>query len=82
MNTLAIQQTEPLAMDIAIDDNMLRIYIADGREMAVPIQWYPRLRDATLEQRNNWRLIGGGEGIHWPDIDEDISVRKLFGLPD
>ncbi len=82
MSTLAIQQTEPLAMDIAIDDNMLRIYIADGREMAVPIQWYPRLRDATLEQRNNWRLIGGGEGIHWPDIDEDISVRKLFGLPD
>ena len=82
MNTLAIQQTEPLAMDIAIDDNMLRIYIADGREMAVPIQWYPRLRDATLEQRNNWRLIGGGEGIHLPDIDEDISVRKLFGLPD
>ena len=82
MSTLAIQQTEPLAMDIAIDDNMLRIYIADGREMAVPIQWYPRLRDATPEQRGNWRLIGGGEGIHWPDIDEDISVRKLFGLPD
>ena len=69
-------------MDVVVDDNMLRIHIIDGREIAVPVQWYPRLRDATPEQRDHWRLIGGGEGIHWPDIDEDISVRRLFGLPD
>lgn len=82
MSTLNIQQTEPLAVDVVVDDNMLRIHIIDGREIAVPVQWYPRLRDATPEQRDHWRLIGGGEGIHWPDIDEDISVRRLFGLPD
>ncbi len=73
---------EPLAVAVRTDDAMLRINIVDGREIAVPLEWYPRLRDASREQRDNWRLIGGGEGIHWPDIDEDISVLRLFGLPD
>lgn len=81
MSTLTIQN-EPLAMDVSVDDAMLRITIVDGREIAVPVDWYPRLRDATPEQRNHWQLIGHGEGIHWPDIDEDISVFRLFGLPD
>lgn len=75
-------QSEPLAVGLTIDDAMLRIDIVDGRELAVPLAWFPRLRDATPEQRNKWRFIGGGEGINWPDIDEDISVLKLFGLPD
>jgi hypothetical protein len=54
----------------------------DGRTLTVPLEWFPRLRDASPEQRNRWRLIGPGTGIHWPDIDEDISVAGLLGLPD
>jgi hypothetical protein len=61
---------------------MLHIDIADGREIALPLIWFPRLYDATEQQRQHWRLIGRGEGIHWTDLDEDISVLKLFGLPD
>jgi hypothetical protein len=52
--------------------------LADGRELAVPLEWFPRLRDATPEQRSNWRLIGRGQGIHWADVDEDISVAGLL----
>jgi hypothetical protein len=50
----------------------------DGRELSVPINWFPSLRDATPEQRNNWRFIGEGEGIHWKDLDEDILVEGLL----
>lgn len=81
MSTLTVQ-SEPLATGVHVDDSMLRINVADGRELAAPLEWFPRLRDASPAQRANWRLIGGGEGIHWPDIDEDISVLRLFGLPD
>ena len=81
MSTL-VAQSEPLAVEVSTDDSMLRIRIIDGREIAAPLEWFPRLRDASPAQRANWRLIGGGEGIHWPDIDEDISVLRLFGLPD
>lgn len=81
MSTL-IAQNELAAVSVHTDDAMLRIAVADGREIAAPLEWFPRLRDATPAQRANWRLIGGGEGIHWPDIDEDISVLRLFGLPD
>jgi hypothetical protein len=58
------------------------VHLEDGRSLAVPIEWFPRLRDATPEQRRQWRLIGPGTGIHWPDIDEDISIAGLLGLPD
>lgn len=81
MSTLPVR-SEPLAVDVQIDDTMLRIVIADGREIAVPLVWFPRLCDATPQERQCWRLIGGGEGIHWTELDEDISVLKLFGLPD
>jgi hypothetical protein len=57
---------------------MLHVTLDDGRELSVPVEWYPRLRDATDAQRSNWRLIGQGEGIHWPEIDEDISVLGLL----
>ncbi len=60
---------------------MLRVTLADGREILAPIEWFPRLRDATPDQRARWRLIGRGEGVHWQDIDEDISVNALLGLP-
>jgi len=56
----------------------LRVVLADGREILAPLQWFPRLQNPSRSQRNNWRLIGGGVGIHWEDIDEDISVEGLL----
>ena len=75
--------TSPVELDatavaVATDESLLRVVLADGREWAVPLEWFPRLRDATPEQRANWRLIGRGRGIHWPDVDEDISVAGLL----
>ena len=69
------------AVSVEFVDASLRIGLTDGREISAPIEWFPRLRDASPEQRGNWRLIGRGEGIHWPDIDEDVSVNALLGLP-
>ncbi len=66
------------AIDVVVDSASLRVSLADGREISVPIEWFPRLRDATREQRNHWQLIGGGYGIHWEEIDEDISVPSLL----
>lgn len=80
MSTSAVS-SDPTAIDVDVSDILLRVILADGREMAAPLAWFPRLRDATPEQRRHWRLIGRGSGIHWPDIDEDISVRALLGLP-
>mgnify|MGYP003763442881 FL=1 len=57
---------------------MLHVLLADGCVVAAPTEWYPRLRDATDEQRNNWRLIGRGVGIHWEDVDKDTSVAGLL----
>lgn len=71
-------ESEPLAVDVAIDQTTLRVSLDDGRELAVPVEWFPRLRDASPADRANWRLIGIGEGIHWPEIDEDISVLSLL----
>ena len=69
-----------VAMDILPDEFSLRVVLMDGREIAVPFEYFPRLRDATPEQRSRWRLIGHGEGIHWEELDEDISVRGLLRL--
>jgi len=79
MSTLAIE-FDAKAVDVTVDDSMLRVTLADGRELAVPIEWSPRLRNATAKQRTNWRFIGTGQGIHWPEIDEDISVASLLRL--
>lgn len=79
MSTLAIR-LDPTAVDVQSDGTLLRVTLADGRELAAPLEWFPRLRDATVEQRQNWRLIGRGQGIHWPDVDEDISVAGLLRL--
>lgn len=59
-------------------DNALHVVLADGRELSAPLDWFPRLRRATAKQRKKWRLIGDGVGIHWPDVDEDISVDSLL----
>jgi len=77
MNTLAIR-VEPRAIDISFSTDALKVVLADGREVAAPLEWFPRLRDANEQQRKNWRLIGRGIGIHWAEIDEDISVKSLL----
>ena len=68
--------------NVTITDESLTVDLADGRTITVPIAWYPRLSHGKPEERNNWRLIGNGEGIHWPDLDEDISVDNIvLGQP-
>jgi hypothetical protein len=71
----------PTAIDVEVSDAALRIVLLDERELSVPLAWFPRLRDATVAQRQRWEPIGRGHGVHWPDIDEDISVRALMGRP-
>jgi hypothetical protein len=66
------------AIDVQMDASLLRVTLADGRELAAPLEWFPRLRDATPEQSSHWRFIGRGQGIHWPDLDEHISVAGLL----
>ncbi|HLA80655.1 MAG TPA: DUF2442 domain-containing protein [Thermoleophilia bacterium] len=79
MSTLAAGSRPPvLAVDVDFQDDALHVRLSDGREISVPIEWFPRLRDATPEQRSNWRLIGRGVGIHWADLDEDLSVAGLL----
>ena len=77
MSTPAIK-FEALAVDVSVTDDALQVVLADGRELSVPLAWFPRLLSATLEQRQNWRLIGDGVGINWPAIDEHISVEGLL----
>ncbi len=66
------------AIHVSVSDDRLVVILADGRELAAPLAWFPRLVEATPEQRRHWRLIGRGQGIHWPDVDEDISVASLL----
>jgi hypothetical protein len=80
MSTVA--RAFPTTIAVHVSDDTITAHLADGRTISVPLAWSWRLSDATSEQRSNWRLIGGGEGIHWPDVDEDISVRgMLAGIP-
>lgn len=65
---------------VRFGDDTLIVRLSDGREISVPLEWFPRLRDATPEQRQNWRLITRGIGIHWQDVDEDIAVATLLRL--
>ncbi len=65
-------------LDAQVSEHELRVDLADGRTLTVPLAWFPRLLHATLEQRANWRLAGGGFGIHWPDLDEDLSSSGLL----
>jgi hypothetical protein len=69
---------EPLATSVSFSEDSLCVVLADGREIVVPLEWFPRLRDATGQQRQNWRLIGRGIGVHWESLDEDISVESLL----
>ena len=69
---------DPRAVDVETDDDNLTVDLADGRRLTVPLAWFPRLLHASREQRKTWRLIGDGQGIHWPDVDEDVSVSGLL----
>lgn len=69
-----------LAVSTHCDNEMLHVQLSDGRQISVPMEWFPRLRDATPAQRQDWRLIGRGVSIHWEDIDEDISVEGLLAF--
>lgn len=77
MSTLKIKY-DPSATDVTCTDTSLQVTLSDGREVSAPLEWFPRLRNATSRQRSKWRLIGGGIGIHWPELDEDISVESLL----
>lgn len=70
---------DPTAVAVEISGALMLIALSDGRKLSVPLAWFPRLRDATPEQRRHWEPIGLGHGLHWPDVDEDISVRALMG---
>lgn len=66
------------AVNLSFTEDKMTVFLEDGRELAVPLEWFPNLRDATNEQLTNWRFIGNGEGIHWPELDEDILVERLL----
>ena len=75
MNISTVEVRVPDAEDVIVTKDTLTAELSDGRTISVPLAWYPRLVNATEEERGNSRLIGGGQGIHWPDLDEDVSVE-------
>lgn len=82
MTTSVVSPPNARARGLDFVPDAFVVHLEDGRSLTVPIEWFPRLRDATSEQRSRWELIGPGFGIRWPDLDEDISVAGLLGLPD
>jgi hypothetical protein len=78
MSTSGIELREAVAQGVTASDETLIVDLADGRTITVPLAWFPRLTHGTPAERANWRRIGGGVGIHWPDLDEDISVESLL----
>jgi hypothetical protein len=78
MSISGAELKEALAQGVSLSDDALVAELADGRTITVPIAWFPRLLHGTPIERSNWRLIAGGEGIHWPDLDEDVSVASLL----
>jgi len=78
MTISGIELAEPMAKSLTITEDSLIADLVDGRTIAVPLGWFPRLMHGTAGERANWRFIGNGTGIHWPDLDEDISVESLL----
>jgi hypothetical protein len=82
MTTLAVEVRPAVAQHITVTDDALVVELTDGRTISAPLAWYPRLLHASAAERNHWRFIGKGEGMHWPDLDEDISVENIvLGQP-
>ena len=75
---MAAESRHAQALEVVVTDDTLTVDLVDGRSVSVPLAWYPRLAHGTATDRCNWRLIGRGEGIHWADLDEDISVEGLL----
>jgi hypothetical protein len=80
MNFLVVE-ARPKAREVSVDDDKLTVSLADGRRISIPLAWFPPLLHATPEQRRNFELLGDGDGIHWPEIDEDLSVAGLLRVP-
>ncbi|MBF0377753.1 MAG: DUF2442 domain-containing protein [Desulfamplus sp.] len=78
MTTLAVKIKTPKIYNLNINDETLTVEIDDGRTISLPLSWYPRLHYSSVAERENWRLIGNGSGIHWSDIDEDISLEGIL----
>ena len=78
MTILAIELRMASVQNVTVTEDSLTVDLSDGRTLSVPLTWFPRLLHGTPEERNNWRLIGEGEGIHWQELDEDISVENLI----
>jgi hypothetical protein len=76
--TSSVVDIAPCATSVECTDDELRVVLADGRKLSVPLVWFPRLLSASATQRADWRLIGGGDGIRWEALDEDLSVRGLL----
>ncbi len=78
MNILTLEVTVPVMHAVTVSSETLTAELSDGRTLTVPLDWFPRLIHATPAERSNWRLIGRGAGVHWPDLDEDISIEALI----
>jgi hypothetical protein len=78
MSSSATDIQAPSALDVVVTEDTLTVSLTDGRTLSVPLTWYPRLWHGSAEERGRWSLIGDGRGIHWPDLDEDISVEGLL----
>lgn len=78
MRSSTVENREALATSVTVDDETLAVELTDGRSIAAPLAWFPRLAHGTAKERRSWRLVGGGSGIHWPALDEDVSVANLL----
>ena len=81
-STGRMPQLSTRVMDVSFDVDQVWFKLEDGRTLGVPLVWFPRLEKANAEQRSKWELIPGGNAVHWPAVDEDLSVEGLLGLPD
>ena len=77
MSTLVVEAESILAQSVSVTGDTLVVELTDGRSLSVPLAWYPRLQHGSQAERDNWRIIGAGDGINWPDLDEDISMAGL-----
>lgn len=78
MSTFVAKNERTLANNVTVTKDTLTVDLDDGRTISIPLSWFPRLLNGLMKERQNWRLIGRGEGVHWPDLDEDISVSGLL----
>jgi hypothetical protein len=76
--SISTDELHARASEVSVSKDEIAVELMDGRTITVPLVWFPRLYHGTVKERNNWKLIGRGEGIHWADLDEDISVRNLL----